>query len=119
MTQQLPRSEPSVTVKCKALRLPYSLLSFRLTVITPSLDLGEQLSALASLPQLESVGLHGPLLEEIPALPTTVTRYNPQLVLKRLIVNSTFTVAVAIVVDVTIITIVTINSTNSCHHSCG
>ena len=75
VTQQLPRSEPSVTVKCKALRLPYSLLSFLLTVSTPSLDLGEQLSALASLPQLESVGLHGPVLEKIPALPTTVTRY--------------------------------------------
>ena len=77
VTQQLPRSEPSVTVKCKALRLPYSLLSFRLTVSTPSLDFGEQLSALASLPQLESVGLHGPLLEKIPVLPTTVTRYRP------------------------------------------
>lgn len=75
VTQQLPRSEPSVTVKCKALRLPYSLLSFHLTVSTPSMELGEQLSVLANLPRLESVGLHGPLLEKIPALPTTVTRY--------------------------------------------
>ena len=74
VTQQPPRSEPQVTVQCRALRLPHSLLSFHLTVSTESLQLGEQLSALLGLPKLETVGLHGPLFGKIPPLPPTLTR---------------------------------------------
>ena len=73
VTQQLPNSVPKVTVQCKALRLPHSLLSFHLT--TSGLDIKKHLSSLVTLPLLDTFGLHGPLHEQIPTLPTTLTWY--------------------------------------------
>ncbi|KAA6417867.1 MAG: hypothetical protein FRX49_12165 [Trebouxia sp. A1-2] len=72
--QTLPRSPPKVTVRCKALKLPHSLRSFDLTISAPSLMIHQQLTVLHSLPRLETVGLHGSVLERIPDLRSTVTR---------------------------------------------
>ncbi|DBA80853.1 TPA: hypothetical protein ACH3X1_008067 [Trebouxia sp. C0004] len=72
--QAAPRSPPKVAVRCKALKLPHSLRSFDLTVSAPSLMIHEQLTVLHSLPRLETVGLHGHVLESIPHLRSTVTR---------------------------------------------
>ena len=75
VNQTVPRSPPKVAVRCKALKLPHSLHSFDLTVSAPSLMIQEQLTVLHSLPRLETVGLHGFVLESIPDLRSTVTRY--------------------------------------------
>ena len=61
-------------VRCKALYLPPSLRKLDLTV-NIYLHIQHQLTVLAKLPRLEDVGLHGPVLMEIPQLPTTVRRY--------------------------------------------
>ena len=75
VNQTVPRSPPKVAVRCKALKLPHSLRSFDLTVSAPSLMIQEQLTVLQSLPRLETVGLHGFVLESIPDLRSIVTRY--------------------------------------------
>ncbi len=73
--QTVPRSPPKVVVRCKALKLPHSLRSFDLTVSVPTLIIHEQLTVLHSLPRLDTVGLHGPVIERIPDLRSTVRRY--------------------------------------------
>ncbi|KAL0046454.1 hypothetical protein WJX82_000979 [Trebouxia sp. C0006] len=74
VNQTVPRSPPKVAARCKALKLPHSLRSFDLTASAPSLMIQEQLTLLQSLPRLETVGLHGFVLESIPDLRSTVTR---------------------------------------------
>lgn len=73
----LSRSKPKVTVRCKALKLPPSLLTFDLTVSTPELMVQHHLTALGSLRELMSVGLHGPVGMDIPELCTSVKRCVP------------------------------------------
>ncbi len=72
--QNIPRSDSKVMARCKALKLPHSLLSFDLTINTPALSIDDQLTVLYSLPHLQTVGLHRRFLHRIPQLPTTVTR---------------------------------------------
>ena len=61
-------------VRCKVLHLPYSLRNLDLTV-NSYLKIQDQLTVLTKLPRLENVGLHGPVLEGIPDLPTSVRRW--------------------------------------------
>ena len=76
--QKPPRSTPKVLVRCKALKLPHSLRSLDLTINTPCPSfqhLSHALSVLASLPKLDTVGLHGAsVFKCIPPLRSTVTR---------------------------------------------
>ena len=76
ISQRMTRLTYNDIVRCKALRLPSSLEHFDLTVSTESLSIEEELSVLARLPELKAVGLHVPMLQQIPALPPTVTRCN-------------------------------------------
>ena len=85
--QRQPRTYAAAFASCKAVCLPSSLLSFDLTVVDPVLCIEGQLYLLARLPELRSVGLHGPELGRVPVglnglgrvpmLPTTVTRCSP------------------------------------------